>query len=35
MALLIAPILTDWFETASGVGATSCAAQVEAAAGVE
>ena len=34
MALLIAPILTKWFETASGAGAVSCATQAETAAGV-
>jgi hypothetical protein len=34
MALLIAPILEKWFDTASGIGGTACAGQVEAAAGV-
>lgn len=34
MAQLIAPILTNWFETASGAGAVSCASQAEAAVGL-
>ncbi|MGZ5298313.1 MAG: hypothetical protein ACXWDU_01410 [Actinomycetota bacterium] len=34
MAALIAPILTGWLEVANGGGASSCASQAEAAAGV-
>jgi hypothetical protein len=34
MAKLIAPILTDWLEVADGGGASACASQAEAAAGV-